>query len=82
MNPWGVDEDRLPLRIVLDPHDAVPRRLWLVGHDGELLADDAIQEGRFTCVRAANKRDESRFHVIPARCRFLLVRCPLRATRV
>ena len=69
MNSGRVDEDRLPLGIVLDAQDAVARGLRLVGDDGELLADDAVQEGRLAGVRAADQRNESRFHVIPARAR-------------
>jgi len=55
----GVDEDDLGVRDVVEALDTVARSLRLVGGDDDLLADDGIEEGRFTDVRAADNRDIS-----------------------
>jgi hypothetical protein len=78
MDAGRIDEDGLPFGIVLDPHDAVARRLGFIGDDCELLADDAVQEGRFAGVRPSDERDESGFHPRPARP---MPDCPLVAKR-
>ena len=58
----------VPSRIVLHADDTRSRRLRLVRHDGELLADDAIEQRGLAGVRAANERDETRFHMSTAGC--------------
>src|SRR5712691_68048 len=58
VEPWRVDEDNLRAREVLDAGDPVARRLRARRDDGELLAHEAIQEGRLARVRAADERNE------------------------
>ena len=60
-----VDEHHLPIRIVLHANDACARRLRLVGDDGELLADDAVEQRGLAGVRPAEERDETGFHQSP-----------------
>jgi hypothetical protein len=40
---------------------AVARRLGLLARYGELLADDAIEEGGFACVGFSSDSDDSGF---------------------
>src|SRR2546422_10228549 len=58
VEPGRVDEDDLRAREVLDAGDPVARRLRARRDDRELLADEAIQEGRLARVRAADERNE------------------------
>src|SRR5438093_1150263 len=58
VEPGRVDEDDLRTREVLDAGDPVARRLWARRDDRELLAHEAIQEGRLARVRAADERNE------------------------
>ncbi len=60
-----VDQNKLPggpfpfLLDVDDALDAVARGLRLTGDDGELLADERVQQRGFACVGTANDGDES-----------------------
>ena len=62
VNARRVDEHDLPVRIVADTEDAVARGLRLVGDDGELRADEAVEQRGLAGVRQADERDETRFH--------------------
>src|SRR5690349_3527078 len=64
MDAGRVDEDDLPCgcRVVLRAEDPRPRRLRLVGDDGDLLADDAIEQRGFAGIGPADDRDVSGFH--------------------
>ena len=53
----------LALRVVLDAEDARAGGLGLIGDDGELVADDAVQQRRLSRVRAADQRNEPGLHV-------------------
>ena len=57
--PGRVEEDHLPARIVPHAEDPVARRLRLVRDDGELLADEAVEQRRFAGVGPADERDEA-----------------------
>src|SRR5262249_19857921 len=66
MNARRVDKHNLRDRIavVADTENAVPGGLRLVGHDRELRADEAGQEGRFPRIRAPDKRHETGLHPV------------------
>ena len=54
-----VDEDDLCLAVQRDAEQARPGRLRLGAGDGDLLADELIDQGRFACVRRADHRNEA-----------------------
>ena len=56
-----VEEDDLGIRLRQDAEDAVLRGLRLIAHDGDLLADQRVDERRLADVRAADDGDEARF---------------------
>ena len=51
-----------PVVVVLHADDPRARRLRLVGHDRELLADDAIEEGGLAGVGTTEEGDEAGLH--------------------
>ena len=57
--PRRVDEDDLRPPLHRDPANARPRRLHLVGDDGDLRADHAVQQRRFAGIRLADQRHEA-----------------------
>jgi hypothetical protein len=57
VNARRIDERNLSAWVVLGPEDPRPRRLRLVGHDGDLLADDPVEERRLSRIGAANNRN-------------------------
>jgi hypothetical protein len=62
VNARRVHEHDLPVRVVLDAHDACAGGLRLVRHDGELLTDNAVEQSRLAGVRPAEQRHEPGFH--------------------
>src|SRR6266571_361111 len=60
MDPGSVEKCDLSFRPVHNPTDHVPCGLWLIRDDGYLLADNAIQQCRFSGIRPADNRDKSR----------------------
>ena len=52
-----VDEDDLPVGAVEHAEDAAPRRLRLVGDDGDLRPDEGVDERRLPRVRPSRDRD-------------------------
>ncbi len=52
-----IDEDDLAAGRGLDSQDGVARSLGLVGGDGQLHAEDAVQQGRFADVGPADDGD-------------------------
>src|SRR4030095_1269639 len=54
-----IDEYHLSAREILDPGDAIARRLRSPEDDRQLLADQTIQERRFPGVGPADQRHES-----------------------
>src|SRR6266511_5362431 len=63
MNAWRIEKHHLGIRIVPDAEDPVPGCLWLVRHDGQLRADEPVEQRRFAGIRATDERDEPGFHV-------------------
>ena len=59
-----VHEDHLGIRIVLHAHHTRTRRLRLVGHDRQLLADDEIEERGLAGIGTAEERDEPALHCV------------------
>ncbi len=65
MNAWSVDQNDLAAQLTLllgnvnDPQNAVARGLGLGADDGQLLADQGIQERGFAGVGTAQNADES-----------------------
>ena len=57
-----VEVHHLGIGVVSDPQNPRPRRLGLVGHDGELAADQAVQQRRFPRIRPADEGHESELH--------------------
>ena len=47
--------------------DARPRGLGLVGHDGELVADDAIEQRGLARVGTPEERDDAALHGVTPR---------------
>src|SRR6185437_8905179 len=68
VNARRVDEDDLPAGAVVDAGDAVPRRLRLGRDDGQLLADDPVEQRRLADVGSAQDRNGAR-HAARARVR-------------
>ena len=65
VNPGGIDEHHLAGALagdVPDADDAIPRRLRLVRHDGQLGADEQIQQRRLASVGTADERREPGLH--------------------
>ena len=62
MDTRCIDKDDLTIVIIQDPQDGVPGRLRLTGGDGDLFAQQRIDQCRFAGVRSADDCDESRFH--------------------
>jgi hypothetical protein len=56
-----VQEDELPVVGIQDSRDLVSRRLGLAARDGDLFAQDRIQERGFAHVGPSGDGDESRF---------------------
>lgn len=52
MNTRGIDEDDLRFLGVPNPRDPVARRLRLGRYNGDLLAQQLIEQGRFSDVGA------------------------------
>ena len=57
-----VDEHDLAVRVVLHADDPRARGLRLVGHDRELVPDDAVQQRGLAGVRAAEEGNEAGLH--------------------
>src|SRR5579864_1634411 len=64
VNAWRVEEDHLRGSRRAHADDPVTRRLRLVGHDCDLLADEVVQEGRFPCIRPADQGDVPDLHAV------------------
>src|SRR5437870_7884047 len=54
-----IHEDDLRRRQIADPRDPVTRRLRPRRHDGELLADEPVQQRRLARVRPSDQRHEA-----------------------
>ena len=54
----GVEKHHLAVGIVLHPENPVPRRLRLVGDDGQLGADDPVEQRRLAGVGTADERNK------------------------
>ena len=52
-----IDENDLAFVGRVDAQDADPRRLRLVGDDGDFLAEQAVEQGGFSDVRPADEGD-------------------------
>ncbi len=65
MNAWSIDEHYLATEPALLPghvdnsENAVARRLWLGADNGQLLADQGIEECGFAGVGATQNAEES-----------------------
>ena len=62
MHTRRVDEHDLSFGIVANAGNAIARGLRLVGNDGELLADQTVEEGGLAGVGPADQRDEPALH--------------------
>src|ERR1043166_6037586 len=62
MNSRRVEEHDLRVGIISHAENPRTRRLRLVRHDGELLADEAVEERRFAGVRTSDEGDEAPLH--------------------
>ena len=62
VNARRIDEHDLGVRVVAHAVNPRPRRLRLVGDDGELGADDPVEQRRLAGIRTADERDETGFH--------------------
>ena len=62
MDARRIEEHDLRVGIVLHAEDARPRRLRLVGDDGELGPDEPVEQRRLAGVGPADERDEAGFH--------------------
>src|SRR3990170_997158 len=58
VDPGTVEENDLPPRLGVDAGDPVPRRLRFRRDDGNLGADDPVEQGRFPDVGAPQQGDE------------------------
>src|SRR5262249_14251648 len=70
MQSWRIDEDDLPLFIRHDSLDAVASRLRFRRDDGDFLADEAIEQGGFSGIRASDYGDETSTFFRFASCSF------------
>ena len=61
MEARRVDEHELRVIVRDDAADAVARRLRLMGNNGDLFANEVVDERRFTDVRPPHDRDHGRF---------------------
>ena len=61
MEARRVDEHELRVLVRDDAADAVARRLRLMGNNGDLFANEVVDERRFTDVRPPHDRDHGRF---------------------
>src|SRR5262249_28757511 len=61
VNSWRVEEDHLRVIVVAHAENPRPRRLGLVGNDGELGTDEAVQERRFSGIGPADEGDKAEF---------------------
>jgi hypothetical protein len=59
VHPRRVDEHHLPAGIVFHAHDPSSCGLRLVGHDRQLVADNPIQQRRFSSVRSTDERNKT-----------------------
>ena len=62
VNARRVEEHHLRIGIVAYAKNARARRLRLVGHNGQLLANQLVQQRRLAGIGAANEGDETRLH--------------------
>src|SRR5262249_3885969 len=68
MNTWRIEEGNLPFRTSNDSSDHVTRGLGFICDDRYFFTNEAVQEGRFSGVRAADDWNESRLtHEFPDR---------------
>ena len=61
MDARRIQEYDLRIRLCQDAQDAVARGLRLIAHDGNLLPDQRIDQGRLAHVRAANNGNKAGF---------------------
>ena len=72
----GVQKNKLEGVPGIHPHDAGAGGLGLVGHDGDLAADDGVEKGRFAHIGPSHNGDKGgcgvhsvlRFCVMKGRC--------------
>jgi len=60
-NTWGVDENDLTAFIMNNTLQGVAGGLWFGGGNGDFGADEGVQKGGFTHVRASHKNREADF---------------------
>ena len=54
VNAWGIQEHHLHILLGQHAHDAVAGSLWLVRHNSNLLANEAVNQGRLAYIWPAN----------------------------
>jgi len=59
VNAGRIDQDDLGVVTIQDSLDSIASGLWLIGDDGDLLADKRIDERGFACVGPAHDRHET-----------------------
>ena len=62
VNAGRIEKNHLRIGPIRNREDSVPRRLWFVGDDRDLLADESVQKRGLSDVRPTDDRDESGAH--------------------